>query len=196
MTHRSPFRSRKGRILATLLVAALAVNAFSAASWALGYSPLSPRVTLVLWAVSNVAILSVAVLASLREGLILRITIEPVPKYLKENPGSPFILTFILSLLLAAATYSSNSTFANDLVTVTFLLLTMGVALQVIALAKKGSSEEGQSDKTSLLKTSLMMDRHLSIRVRRKPLLIAISLPVIMASSLLVAQLIFVQPQK
>jgi len=94
------------------------------------------------------AILLAAVVPRLRGGLLtsgeltLKIAVGPVPKYLKENPGSPFILTFILSLIVAAAIYSSNPSFANDLVTNTFLLLIVGIVLQAIALARKGSQEE------------------------------------------------------
>jgi len=40
--------------------------------------------------------------------------------YVKQNPGSPFILIFILSLIVAAATYSFNPTLTNDIVTFTF----------------------------------------------------------------------------
>jgi len=76
------------------------------------------------------------------ETITLRIRIGPVPKYLKENTGSPLILTFILSLIFAAATYSAHATLANDIVTKTFLLLIAGIILQVIALARKGSPEE------------------------------------------------------
>lgn len=72
----------------------------------------------------------------------VQIRIRPLPQYLKENPGSPFILTFILSLMLAAATYSSSASLANDLVKDTFLLLIVGIALQAIALARKGSQED------------------------------------------------------
>jgi len=102
---------------------------------------------LVLWPSVNVALFVSAVTIGLRGGyvsdtrLALRLRIGPVPRYLRENPGSPFILTFILSLLVAAATYSSNATLANDIVTNTFLLLVVGVALQAIALARKGPSE-------------------------------------------------------
>lgn len=136
-----------GRILAILLLAALAPNILFATLWIMPYSPLGPRLTLTLWTTTNILIFTAIVAASLRrhfltaESLTLRITIGPVPKYLKENPGSPLILTFILSLILAAATYSVNATLANDIVTNTFLLLIAGIILQVIALTRKGSQE-------------------------------------------------------
>ena len=140
--------SRKRRAIAPVLLAAIAVNVLFAAFWLLADRFLSSPLTLALWAASDLTILIAVIVATARAGsltsgnLTLKITVGPVPKYLKENPGSPFILTFIISLMVAAATYSPNPSFANDLVTNTFLLLIAGVLLQVIVLAKKGSSEE------------------------------------------------------
>jgi len=140
--------NRKPRRILSILLAAVAVNVLFGAFWLLAARFLSSPLTLVLWAASDLAILIAVIVATVRAGsltsgnLTLKVTVGPVPKYLKESPGSPFILTFILSLIVAAATYSSNPSFANDLVTNTFLLLIVGIVLQAIALARKGSQEE------------------------------------------------------
>jgi hypothetical protein len=140
--------NRKPRRILSILLAAVAVNVLFGAFWLLAARFLSSPLTLVLWAASDLAILIAVIVVTVRADSVtggnptLRVTVRPVPKYLKESPGSPFILTFILSLIVAAATYSSNPSFANDLVTNTFLLLIVGIVLQAIALARKGSQEE------------------------------------------------------
>lgn len=144
----TPFlRRRSSRLIVVFFLAALGANLIFLSLWAFSVSLSDRRLMLVLWPSVNVALFVSAVTIGLRGGyvsdtrLALRLRIGPVPRYLRENPGSPFILTFILSLLVAAATYSSNATLANDIVTNTFLLLVVGVALQAIALARKGPSE-------------------------------------------------------
>jgi len=76
-----------------------------------------------------------------------KISIRPIPEYLKENPGSPLILAFILSLILAATIYPRNATLANDIITHTFLLLIAGVILQIITLARKGPEEDPANER-------------------------------------------------
>jgi len=73
-----------------------------------------------------------------------RLRIGKFPKYLKDNPGAPFILTFILTLIVDAAIYPSNANFANDLTSDAFILLVIGVVLRVIAVAREKGNEDLQ----------------------------------------------------
>ena len=75
----------------------------------------------------------------------VRLMIGSIPEYLRKNPGSPFILAFILSLVFAAATYTSSQALVNDVVSYTFLLLVVGVILQAISLARHPNEPEKES---------------------------------------------------
>ncbi len=135
-----------------ILVLALGLNILFARLWAEPYALPDLRIMiLVLWTASNVVMLTVALGSTWR-------ALSPVDRhmasYLRKNPGSPFVLTFILSLVFAAATYPDIHVFppyqrypqiptlANDIVTKAFLLLIVGVVLQAIAVAREGSSKD------------------------------------------------------
>ena len=53
-------------------------------------------------------------------------------QHFRENPGSPFVMAFIASLILTAGLLLlSKYDYANYIVTAGFLLLIPGVALQI-----------------------------------------------------------------
>jgi len=58
----------------------------------------------------------------------------PIKKYLKENPGAPFIIAFIAMLITCSilVAYKRISS-ANKLAIYAFYSLVIGVALQLIA---------------------------------------------------------------
>lgn len=64
---------------------------------------------------------------------------------LLRKPGSPYILAFILTIVLAALTYHFNSLIANFVVGAGLLALVAGIAFIAIDVAKhhSGDSEAG-----------------------------------------------------
>ncbi len=103
---------------------------------------LSRLATMFLWVGSNVVLVVVGFARSsgrtapLRGRFALRLQGGPLLQYLKENPGSPLILAFIVSLVAAALIYPSDRVQANDIITYTFILLVVGVVLQAVTLLR------------------------------------------------------------
>jgi hypothetical protein len=63
--------------------------------------------------------------------------------YLKENCGGPFILCFILFLIVAALFLAKGvEPVANEIATYAFYFLVAGVVLQLICHLKYGSKDE------------------------------------------------------
>jgi len=131
-----------------LLLPAVAINVLFFVLYAIRVASFSSQLVLAVWVTANAIMLGAIAALRLRrttgagQSLTFRIAIRPIPTYLRQNPGSPLILTFIMSLILAAVIYPSNSGFANDIITYTFMLLIVGVALQAVALARSRSPEE------------------------------------------------------
>jgi hypothetical protein len=78
--------------------------------------------------------------------LTVRIRLKGLVKYLLENWGAPFILTFMF-LLVAAAAYLALGleTVANDLAVYAYYFLVSGVFLQLACYLKYGR-KSGKSD--------------------------------------------------
>jgi len=56
--------------------------------------------------------------------------------HLMRNPGSLFIVAFVVTLLIGAATYEVYPLIADELVTIMFFALAYGLLLESIALLK------------------------------------------------------------
>jgi hypothetical protein len=76
----------------------------------------------------------------------ITIRLGKVPTYLKENPGAPFILVFILALVVIAIIYSYDRALADELATNAFYFLVVGVLLQVIAVARQKRTNDANSE--------------------------------------------------
>ena len=71
-----------------------------------------------------------------------------VPSWVKENPGAPFIIGFMIELIAAAISLSLGyEDLANDFAEIAYYFLVIGVILQLIAFVieerrSKGSERE------------------------------------------------------
>ncbi len=57
---------------------------------------------------------------------------------MKENAGVPYILTFLVSIIVAAIIYHDNPGLANSIVGITFFLFLSGVVVQFVQKRKEG----------------------------------------------------------
>lgn len=70
-----------------------------------------------------------------------------IKRYLKDNPGAPFVIGFQLLLLICAGLLiQGNSVMANEVAGYAYFLLVIGVVLQLIAYVKHGNMMEKKSD--------------------------------------------------
>ncbi|MGQ9597769.1 MAG: hypothetical protein ACUVUS_10490, partial [Thermoproteota archaeon] len=90
-------------------------------------------------------------------GVVIRIPIGRVKSYLEENWGAPFIVVFMMLLMVAALFLASGlEGLANEVAVYAYYSLVIGVVLQFICYLKYGS-EQG-------------LQRHLRIRAHRNTL--------------------------
>jgi len=62
-----------------------------------------------------------------------------LPKYLRENPGAPFIIAFQVMLIVCAVLLAvGNETVANELTIYAFYCLVAGIIIQFIVFLKHG----------------------------------------------------------
>jgi uncharacterized membrane protein YbhN (UPF0104 family) len=67
--------------------------------------------------------------------------------YFKENWGAPFIITFMILLIIAAIYLSlGNESYANDIAIYAYYALVIGVLLQLASYIKYTKKEEQISD--------------------------------------------------
>ncbi len=70
-----------------------------------------------------------------------------IKRYLKDNPGAPFIIGFQLLLLVCAGLLiHGNSVMVNEVGVYAYFLLVIGVVLQLIAYVRHGNMMEEKSD--------------------------------------------------
>ena len=90
--------------------------------------------------------------ASLREAggdfvRLARTVLKKVPKYLRENPGAPFIVAFQIMLVTCAILLASGQEeAANGLAVYAFYSLVAGVLLQFVAFLKYGKEESASPE--------------------------------------------------
>lgn len=67
------------------------------------------------------------------------VSVPRIKRYLKDNPGAPFIIGFQLLLLVCAGLLiQGNSVMANEVAVYAYFLLVIGVVLQLIAYVRHG----------------------------------------------------------
>jgi predicted ABC-type exoprotein transport system permease subunit len=57
-----------------------------------------------------------------------------ISAYIRENPGSDFIVAFMIAMLLVALVFPFDQDMANELANLAFFTLVAGVILQALAL--------------------------------------------------------------
>jgi len=74
----------------------------------------------------------------------IKIIVDPrIKKYLKENPGTPFIMGFMTLLLFCAIILSTGQTTqANKIAEYAYYLLVIGVLLQFVSFVKEGKTKQ------------------------------------------------------
>ncbi len=87
---------------------------------------------------------------------------EIIKKELKENPGRPFIIAFMILLIIAAAELAvGNSTIANKLAEIAYYYLVIGVVLTIYSVVReerrkiKERSKEGASGPSTAVSRGL-----------------------------------------
>jgi len=77
----------------------------------------------------------------------IKFVIDPrIKKYLKENPGAPFIMGFMALLLSCAILLSTGHTpQANKTAEYAYYLLVMGVILQFACFIKEGRVKQEEN---------------------------------------------------
>jgi len=70
--------------------------------------------------------------------------------YLRENWGAPFIIAFMILLVIAAGYLAyGNEAFANDIAVYAYYSLVIGVILQIICYIKYGEDKHNSSKRSS-----------------------------------------------
>ena len=78
-----------------------------------------------------------------REKIKIRIPISRITDYLKENWGAPFIICFMILLVVAALFLAEGvELVANEIAVYAYYFLVVGVILQLICYLKYGPKEE------------------------------------------------------
>jgi|YelNatPaOPRAMG01_1025707.scaffolds.fasta_scaffold158617_2 predicted tellurium resistance membrane protein TerC len=78
-----------------------------------------------------------------REKIKIRIPIGRIINYLKENWGAPFIICFMILLMVAALFLAEGvELVANEIAVYAYYFLVAGVILQLICYLKYGPKEE------------------------------------------------------
>lgn len=68
-------------------------------------------------------------------------------QYLRENWGAPFIITFMILLIICASLLAlGNSELANDIAVYAYYFLVAGVILQLASYLKYGRKEDQPND--------------------------------------------------
>lgn len=76
----------------------------------------------------------------------IRIKKGRIRRYLKENWGAPFIIAFMITLMVSAGMLASGGeAAANEAAVYAYYLLVVGVALQLAAFIK-GEREKGYAE--------------------------------------------------
>lgn len=78
----------------------------------------------------------------------LEVKVPPkIKKYLKDNPGAPFVIGFQLLLVVCAGLLiQGNSVMANEVAVYAYFSLVIGVVLQLIAYLRHEHVREKKSD--------------------------------------------------
>jgi hypothetical protein len=70
---------------------------------------------------------------------------ERTRKYFKENPGAPFILAFMVTLMLSAVLLIvGNDVYANVAATCGYFSLVIGVILQLVSFIRSSKRDSNQ----------------------------------------------------
>jgi hypothetical protein len=79
---------------------------------------------------------------SKEKGIVIRIPIGRIRNYLKENWGAPFIICFMI-LLMVAVLFRADGVepVANEIAVYAYYSLAVGVALQLICYLKYGEGD-------------------------------------------------------
>ena len=74
----------------------------------------------------------------------IKIIVDPrIKKYLKENPGAPFIIGFMTLLISCAILLSTgHAPQANTIAEYAYYLLVIGVILQFVSFVKEGKTKQ------------------------------------------------------
>lgn len=89
----------------------------------------------------------ITILTFIREMLRIKIP-ERLRNYLKENWGAPFVIAFMILLIVAAVYLSLGiETTANDIATYAYYSLVIGVFLQLISYIRYERKENKESTK-------------------------------------------------
>lgn len=73
----------------------------------------------------------------------MRISLQRVKKYFRENPGALFIVSFQVLLLVAAGfLVVGNSALANEAAVLAYYWLVIGVVLQLISFLRAVKQEQ------------------------------------------------------
>ncbi|NPA23434.1 MAG: hypothetical protein GXO23_03970, partial [Crenarchaeota archaeon] len=93
-----------------------------------------------------------------REGIA-----EIIKKELKENPGRPFIIAFMILLIIAATELAiGNTAAANKLAEIAYYYLVIGVILTIYTVVKEERRKMRQSSKEGASGPSTAVSRGLS----------------------------------
>jgi len=77
----------------------------------------------------------------------IKFIVDPrIKKYLKENPGAPFIMGFMTLLLSCAVLLTTGHTpQANTTAEYAYYLLVIGVILQFVSFVKEGRAKQEEN---------------------------------------------------
>ncbi|NPA69283.1 MAG: hypothetical protein GXO26_00585, partial [Crenarchaeota archaeon] len=88
---------------------------------------------------------------------------KTILRELKENPGRPFIIAFMVLLIIAAAELAiGNTTIANKLAEIAYYYLVIGVILTIATIVREERKKARESSKEGASGPSTAVSRGLS----------------------------------